>query len=59
MQVKHLGESEKGLRCAIRVNRPQATTAAGGGEDADVTGSPSEKCKRSQKQLEPGRAPFS
>ncbi|GJN21767.1 hypothetical protein PR202_gb09280 [Eleusine coracana subsp. coracana] len=52
--VKHLGESEQGLRCAIRVRRRQATAA----DAAAVTGSPSGSFRtRSRKQTEPARAP--
>lgn len=38
MQVKHLGESDQGLRRALRVNRRSAAAAGrgGGGEDPAV-----------------------
>lgn len=71
MQVKHLGESERGLRCALRVNRKAAAAGeeAAGSEPqngkrqraASSEAGPScggSPCKRSRKQLAPARSPF-
>ncbi|XP_051196258.1 protein RGF1 INDUCIBLE TRANSCRIPTION FACTOR 1 [Lolium perenne] len=72
-KVKHLGESDRGLRCALRVSRKAAAAAVG--EDAAVLEphngkrprAPSSEAgpscggpsrKRSRKQLLPARSPF-
>ncbi|KAF7085188.1 hypothetical protein CFC21_088661, partial [Triticum aestivum] len=64
-KVKHLGESERGLRCALRVNR-KAAAAAGepqnGKRPRAASSEAGPSCggssgKRSRKQLAPARSP--
>ncbi|KAL6633835.1 hypothetical protein ACP70R_026506 [Stipagrostis hirtigluma subsp. patula] len=67
-KVKHMGESQQGLRGALRVNRQAA--AGGGGEEAEpqagkrrASSEAGPSCggslrKRNRKQDEPARAPY-
>uniref|UniRef100_A0A453P8B6 Uncharacterized protein n=1 Tax=Aegilops tauschii subsp. strangulata TaxID=200361 RepID=A0A453P8B6_AEGTS len=70
-KVKHLGESERGLRCALRVNRKAAAAGeeAAGSEPQNgkrpraSSSKAGPSCggssgKRSRKQLAPARSPF-
>lgn len=57
MQVKHLGESDQGLRRALRVNRRSAAAAGGGGGGEDpAVAEASQSGKRRASSSESGRS---
>uniref|UniRef100_I1P2V0 B box-type domain-containing protein n=1 Tax=Oryza glaberrima TaxID=4538 RepID=I1P2V0_ORYGL len=55
-KVKHLGESDQGLRRALRVNRRSAAAAGGGGGEDPAVAEASQSGKRRASSSESGRS---